>query len=366
MWRYAKLWAQPIAEWFLSRPGNAVSATVSPETRKRGARQGFALCARALVQPAVLGQRAFRRCCTKPSRWQPRAMAFRCCRPAPGRSGRDRHRFSRPCPKRCASILRRRWRRPSTACRSAFRARVGNDPPQRLADPLELVLAARATASFPGAFPPLTLPRSTRWPPNRSTTGLPAGRSSARIMPAHVARGTIDEVALIDGAVLVNAPFGAALSRSMAAPASARLTGASSISIRALRAAARSGHPHPRGRLLRRDLRLALHHPARTADPRRSGADRLAIARCRAAQAHRDGPAARYRPGGGKAVRLHLPARPAHAQTARGWRAKAQQAAAERAGYAFGAYASTKRAASSTQLARLILKAAGEPIPMLR
>jgi len=33
MWRYAKLWAQPIAEWFLSRPGNAVSATVSPETR---------------------------------------------------------------------------------------------------------------------------------------------------------------------------------------------------------------------------------------------------------------------------------------------------------------------------------------------
>jgi patatin-related protein len=33
MWRYAKLWAQPIADWFLSRPGNAVSATVSPETR---------------------------------------------------------------------------------------------------------------------------------------------------------------------------------------------------------------------------------------------------------------------------------------------------------------------------------------------
>ena len=33
LWRYGKLWAQPIAEWFLSRPGNAVSATVSPETR---------------------------------------------------------------------------------------------------------------------------------------------------------------------------------------------------------------------------------------------------------------------------------------------------------------------------------------------
>ncbi|MDT8280223.1 MAG: patatin-like phospholipase family protein, partial [Erythrobacter sp.] len=33
MWRYAKFWAQPIAEWFLSRPGNSVSATVAPETR---------------------------------------------------------------------------------------------------------------------------------------------------------------------------------------------------------------------------------------------------------------------------------------------------------------------------------------------
>ncbi|MEL6530498.1 MAG: patatin-like phospholipase family protein, partial [Pseudomonadota bacterium] len=33
MWRYAKIWAQPIAEWFLSRPGNAVNESVSPETR---------------------------------------------------------------------------------------------------------------------------------------------------------------------------------------------------------------------------------------------------------------------------------------------------------------------------------------------
>ena len=33
LWRYAKFWAQPIANWFLNRPGNAVSESVSPETR---------------------------------------------------------------------------------------------------------------------------------------------------------------------------------------------------------------------------------------------------------------------------------------------------------------------------------------------
>jgi len=45
-----------------------------------------------------------------------------------------------------------------------------------------------------------------------------------------------------------------------------------------------------------------------------------------------------------------------------GWRAKAQQAAAERAGYAFGAYALTKFDGILEQLARVTLKAAGQPL----
>ncbi|MEY4838932.1 MAG: hypothetical protein RLZZ475_2791, partial [Pseudomonadota bacterium] len=44
-----------------------------------------------------------------------------------------------------------------------------------------------------------------------------------------------------------------------------------------------------------------------------------------------------------------------------GWRAKAQQAAAERAGYAFGAYALTKFDAILDQLAKLTLRAGGTP-----
>jgi patatin-related protein len=44
-----------------------------------------------------------------------------------------------------------------------------------------------------------------------------------------------------------------------------------------------------------------------------------------------------------------------------GWRAKAQQAAAERAGYAFGPYALTKFDAILDHLAKLTLQAAGQP-----
>ena len=34
MWRFAKIWAQPIAEWVLRRPDNVVSESVAPETRE--------------------------------------------------------------------------------------------------------------------------------------------------------------------------------------------------------------------------------------------------------------------------------------------------------------------------------------------
>ncbi len=76
-----------------------------------------------------------------------------------------------------------------------------------LADAAELTFAARATSSFPGAFPPLTVTeldtaleeRGARWP----------GRSVflRRILPRQFAANTIAKTALIDGSVLANAPF---------------------------------------------------------------------------------------------------------------------------------------------------------------
>ena len=80
-----------------------------------------------------------------------------------------------------------------------------------LAPPAELAFAARATSSFPGAFPPFTVAeldgvlaqRSIAWP----------GRSGflARVLPRHTAANAAEGAVLIDGSVLANAPFRPAL-----------------------------------------------------------------------------------------------------------------------------------------------------------
>lgn len=76
-----------------------------------------------------------------------------------------------------------------------------------LANPAELAFAARATSSFPGAFPPFTVAeldgvlaqRGADWP----------GRAAflERILPRQAAAHAIESAVLIDGSVLANAPF---------------------------------------------------------------------------------------------------------------------------------------------------------------
>lgn len=76
-----------------------------------------------------------------------------------------------------------------------------------LAHPAELAYAARATSSFPGAFPPFTIAeldavlreRKVDWP----------GRQTflERILPQHSAAQAAESTVLIDGSVLANAPF---------------------------------------------------------------------------------------------------------------------------------------------------------------
>ena len=81
-----------------------------------------------------------------------------------------------------------------------------------IADPAELAFAARATASFPGAFPPahvgeidaVIAARGRVWP----------GREAflRRIFPSRAAAGRpFEDAALIDGSVLNNRPFGPAI-----------------------------------------------------------------------------------------------------------------------------------------------------------
>ena len=84
-------------------------------------------------------------------------------------------------------------------------------PGAELAPTIELILAGRATASFPGAFPPLVLSEIDDL---ANECGLPwPGRDAflQRVMPALWRTGRTQEAALIDGAVLNNRPFAEAM-----------------------------------------------------------------------------------------------------------------------------------------------------------
>lgn len=362
MWRYAKLWAQPIAEWFLSRPGNAVSATVSPETRAEVRAKVSKLVRGRWFSPPFSGAKfsamlfeAFMKMKEEGDRIPLLPIGYPidlAVTVTDFRGHPETLRLNSP-----SQVEETEHRLPIN-----FRARVGDNDCAPLADPLELVLAARATASFPGAFPPLTLAEMDALAEAEGHDWTGRAAFLQRIMPSHVARGTVGEVALIDGAVLVNAPFGAALSALYGRPAQrevdrrfvyldprpdggAAMTGPPSRKVGFFGAIFGSLSTIPREQPIRDDLDR-IEHQSRDA------------ARLKRIVLELQGDIDR-------AVEklfgyTFLLDRPTPKRLA-GWRAKAQQAAAERAGYAFGAYALVKFDGILEQLARLTLKAAGQP-----
>jgi patatin-related protein len=76
-----------------------------------------------------------------------------------------------------------------------------------LGDPAELAFAARATASFPGAFPPFTVGEMDAVLTERGRDWPTRDTFLTRSLPRQAAAGQIDSAALIDGSVLANAPF---------------------------------------------------------------------------------------------------------------------------------------------------------------
>ena len=91
----------------------------------------------------------------------------------------------------------------------SFRAPANSGAP--ISDTAELAFAARATASFPGAFPPFTAlelddvlaSRTREWPTRNQFL--------SRILPAYQSVEEAERAVLIDGSVLANAPFKPAL-----------------------------------------------------------------------------------------------------------------------------------------------------------
>ncbi len=361
MWRYAKIWAQPIAEWLLSRPGNAVSESVAPETRSEVRRKVSRLVRGRWFNPPFSGDNFSRllfealESMREGERGDPllppghpidlfvTATDFR--------GHVEMLRLNSP------PIVEETEHRTPISIR-AYTPEHGNDG---LANPLELVLAARATASFPGAFPPLRLAEIDRLSKNSQTLWPSRGAFLNRIMPVHVRDGTVEQVSLIDGSVLVNAPFGGAIAALDDRPAQREVDRRFVyIDPRPDRVGSiRDRHDEPIG------FFGAIFGSLSTIPREQPIRDNLE----RIEQQSRDAErlsriVLSLRPEIDRAVEklfgmtffLDSPS----PKRLHNWRAKAQQAAAERAGYAFQAYAQAKFSAIIDKLAEVTFAAAPE------
>lgn len=209
--RVAKFWAAPLVWYVLTRPGNVVSQSVAPETRSEVRTKLSRLIRSRWFEPPF-GGLGFSH-----------LIADALDAMAAGNPGKPLLPAGHPIDLFVTAtdfkghVETLRLHSPQLVEESEHRLSIGfrgqapSESGQALADPLELVFAARATASFPGAFPALRLAeidelgrqRKRPWP----------GRAAfvRRIMPEHAHRGEAEGVSLIDGSVLVNAPFADAI-----------------------------------------------------------------------------------------------------------------------------------------------------------
>ena len=353
--RVGKFWAPPVVEFLLTRPGNAISESVAPETREQVRRKLGRFVRSRWFEPPFSGI-GFSNLIANALQ----AMAEAPCgQPLlPPRhpldlfvTATDFGGHIEMLPLNSPPLVEESEHRLPIG----FRARVPAEPNLSLAHPLELVFAARSTASFPAAFPPLRVGEIDELAVQRKLKWESRDDFLKRIMPTHVRHGEAEHASLIDGSVLVNAPFSEALEALKGRPAQREVD---------RRFVYIDPRPDRRG--------LASHEDGRevgffraifgsiSAIPREQPIrDNLEEIELQSREAERMGRiAAALRPEVERTVerifgRTFLLDRPTPKRLER-WRAKAQQAAAESAGYAFQSYAQAKFAGVVDRLARLI------------
>ncbi|WP_022683116.1 patatin-like protein [Sphingobium bisphenolivorans] len=258
-----------------------------------------------------------------------------------------------------------------------FRARGRGE--RVFADPAELVFAARATASFPGAFPPFTVRELDRVLTRRHRAWPTRDSFLARALPRHAAQGKAEDAVLIDGSVLANAPFAQAIGALKNRPSRRE------VDRRFVYIDPKPGH---------RSIQLNRQGDAEDAPPANEGAqlpgffrtifgalsdipreqpirDNLdAIDRhssrirrmARILNALRPGIEAEVESTIGGLMFLDRPT-PARLSA---WRSKAQQRAASSAGFAFPAYGHLKLSGIVEDLADLLFRLSSEESPLMR
>ena len=209
--RFAKVWAMPLVYWLLKRPGNVVSASVAPETRSEVRGKLSRLIRSRWFEPPF-GGLGFSRLLAEALDAMARGPSDAPLLP-PGHpvdlfvTTTDFKGHPEVLRLNSPAMIEESEHRVSIG----FRALTPADTGQGLAAPLELVLAARATASFPGAFPPLQLSEIDALAAERKDPWHSRTAFVERVLPEHSHRGDAEAVALIDGSVLVNAPFAEAM-----------------------------------------------------------------------------------------------------------------------------------------------------------
>ena len=236
-------------------------------------------------------------------------------------------------------------------------------PVDTLAAAPELAFAARATSSFPGAFPPFMVgeldeviaERGMAWP----------GRADflKRILPRHWAARAAEKVVLIDGGVLANAPFRPAIEALRERPARREIDRRfiyidpfPGLKIRLGTPAEKPGFFQT---ILASISELPRQQPIR---------DNLEAIAARSARIERmRSVVATIRPDVEAEIeslfgRILFLDRPTPRRLV-AWRRRAQAAAAARAGYSYAAYGHLKAAGVVETIANLLYHAGGEPDP---
>ena len=204
--RFTKFWAAPILWLLLRRRGDTVSRTVAPETREE-VRRKLSNFVRARWFAPPFGGKGF-------SHLMFDALDAMAAGPAGSPLLPDRHPLDLFVTAtdfggyELALSLHSPPEITETEHRLTINFRTRGRRPRAFAGPGELVFAARATASFPGAFPPFTARELDAVMAERERAWEGRDDFLRRILPHH---DDPDEAVLIDGSVLANAPFAPAI-----------------------------------------------------------------------------------------------------------------------------------------------------------
>jgi patatin-related protein len=207
--RFSKFWAIPIVWAILRRRGGAVERTVSEEARNEVASK-LSRFVRARWFKPPFGGRQFSTLLLDALD----AMAAAPPGPALLPGGQPLDLFVTVTDFAGHDQLLR-LNSPREVIEAEHRVTVGfstrSGSAQILAETPELAFAARATASFPGAFPPFSAREMDRLLTVRGQKWDGRDAFLARILPQQFAAGTATDTMLIDGSILANAPFNQAI-----------------------------------------------------------------------------------------------------------------------------------------------------------